>query len=223
MTEYDLLGVLGPIKDETLQLRKGPVPRSRHAPKKIVAAASFSGFNFGSASLPRVQIIDFGVAFHTNRPPPTLGCPMQFFPPELLFGYQASDKSDIWQLAAIIFYVYTGCYMFQVGFPIFAHLIAFIIKFHGPLPSHWRDRYDWSRDAKPGKPVKKLVEPSWWFDGTKSTESFDNRVAEEATSLPAPQRVELAKLLRDMVAWEPSSRISAAEAYRRLKEPIFQS
>ena len=77
--------VLGPVKEETLRLRKGLVSHSRHAPKKIVAVASFSGLDLGSSLLANVQIIDFDVAFLTNDPPPTLGCPIEFFLAELLF------------------------------------------------------------------------------------------------------------------------------------------
>ena len=74
MTETRLLEVLGPVKEELLRLRKGPVPHSKHGPKKVVAAASFSGLD--SSSLTTVQIIDFGCAFLSNNPPPVLGCPV---------------------------------------------------------------------------------------------------------------------------------------------------
>lgn len=141
MTEHALLEVLGPIRDETLQLFKGGVPDSPHAPKKVVAAASFSGLNFGLSPL-RAQIIDFGIAFFANNPPPSLGCPIEFFPVELLFQYPASDKSDVWQLAALMFYTYTERYVFFPGFSVFALLVADIVKFHGPLPDHWRTKFD---------------------------------------------------------------------------------
>ncbi|KAK4151578.1 kinase-like domain-containing protein [Chaetomidium leptoderma] len=224
-TEGHLLEVLGPIKHETLRLRKGPISHSRHAPKKMVAAASFSGLNLGPSSPPSVQIIDFGVAFLTNNPAPTLGCPIEFFPIELLFQCPASVKSDVWQLAAVIFYTYTASYMFQVGFPIFPHLVGFIVQYHGPLPSHWKAKFDWGQygGVPPGEPVEAWPEPSWWFDGTKSTMSFDDRIAQKTAYLSESQRDELARLFRDMVAWEPTSRISAAEAHRRLNAPIFSS
>jgi serine/threonine protein kinase len=161
MTESRLLELLGPVKDETLQLRKGPVSHSKQGPKKVVAAASFSGLD--SSSLTTVQIIDFGYAFLSNSPPPTLGCPLEYFPPELLFGCPASPKSDIWQLAAVVFYTYTNYYMFQVGYPIFIHLVAFVVQHHGPLPSHWKGKFVWSKygQAQPGTPVVPLPEPGW--------------------------------------------------------------
>jgi serine/threonine protein kinase len=218
--------VLGPVRDETLRLRKGPVSHSRHAPKKIVAVASFSGLDLGPSLLARVQIIDFGVAFFTNDPPPTLGCPIELFPIELLFRYPASGKSDIWQLAAIMYYTYTGSYMFQVGFPIFFHLVGYLVQDYGPLPSHWKGKFDWGQygGLLPGQPVEACTEPSWWFDDTEPpATSLDDRIAKKASYLSAPQRVELARMFREMVRWEPASRISAAETQRRLEAPIFSS
>ena len=226
MTESRLLELLGPIKEDTLRLRKGPVSHSRHAPKKVVAAASFSGLD--SSSLATIQIVDFGCAFSSNSPPPTLGCPVQFFPPELLFGCPASTKSDVWQLAALVYFTSASQYMFQVGFQIFTHLVAFVVQHHGPVPAHWKGKFDWSKYGLvlPGQPVgpSPETEPDWWWSDDKPpTRSLEDRFAERASYLDAAQREELARLLRDMVAWEPSRRISAAEADRRLKAPVFSS
>jgi serine/threonine protein kinase len=223
MTEAQLLELLGPVKADTLRLRKGPVSHSKHGPRKVVAAASFSGLD--SSSLTTVQIIDFGCAFLSNSPPSTLGCPVEFFPPELLFGFPASTKSDIWQLAAILYYTYTSHYMFQVGFQIFILLVAFVVQHHGPLPGHWKGKFVWSKygQAQPGNPVVPLPEPDWWFDDKQPTKSFEDRIVKRAPYLSASQRDELQRLLRDMVPWEPSRRISAAEAHQRLKSPVLSS
>ncbi|KAK4125520.1 kinase-like protein [Parathielavia appendiculata] len=224
MTENRLLEFLGPIKEEALRLRKGPISHSKHAPKKIVASASFSGLD--SSSLATVQIIDFGCAFLSDSPPPTLGCPVEFFPPELLFGCPASTKSDVWQLAALVYYTSTSQYMFQVGFQILTHLVAFIVRHHGPVPAHWKGKFEWSKYglAQPGQPVDPSPEPDWWWsEDRRPTPSLEDRFAKRASYLSAAQRDELARLLRDMVAWEPSRRISAGEADRRLKAPVFSS
>ncbi|KAK4155705.1 kinase-like domain-containing protein [Chaetomidium leptoderma] len=225
MIESRLLELLGPIKEETLRLCKGPVSHSTYAPKKVVASASFSGLD--SSSLATVQIIDFGCAFSSNSPPPTLGCPVECFPPELLFDYPASTKSDVWQLAALVYYTSTGQDMFQVGFQIFTHLVAFVVRHHGPVPALWKGKFVWSKYglAQPGQPVAPSPEPDWWWssDDKRPIPSLEYRFAKRASYLSAAQRDELARLLRDMVAWEPSCRISAAEADRRLKAPVFSS
>ncbi|AEO71962.1 uncharacterized protein THITE_2093464 [Thermothielavioides terrestris NRRL 8126] len=184
LTESQLLALLGPVADEELRLRLDP------------------------ASLTSVQIIDFGCAFANSAPPATLGCPLEYFPPELIFDDPASTHSDVWQLAAIIFYVCTDSYMFQVGFQIPFLLVAFIVQYHGPLPSRWRGKFVWSKYARrqpSGEPAKPLPEPDWWFDGSESTKSLKDRIG------------------KDMVVLEPDQRISAAEASRRLESEVFVS
>ena len=224
MTETRLLGLLGPIKDETLRLSKGPITHSKHGPKKVVAAASFSGLD--PLSLTTVQIIDFGCAFLSSSLPPTLGCPVEFFPPELLFGCPASTKSDVWQLAAMVYYTHTNQHMFQVGLPIFTHLVAFIVRYHSPVPSHWKGEFVRSKYglAQFGEPVVPSPEPDWWWSNDKQPpKSVEDRVINRAPYLSASQLDELGSLLRDMITWEPSRRISAAEVERRLQSPILCS
>ncbi|SPQ27056.1 9b9f262d-e417-41ca-991e-9fbc54897877 [Thermothielavioides terrestris] len=184
----------------------GPSLYSLLLRERIVAATSFPGLD--PASLTSVQIIDFGCAFANSAPPATLGCPLEYFPPELIFDDPASTHSDVWQLAAIIFYVCTDSYMFQVGFQIPFLLVAFIVQYHGPLPSRWRGKFVWSKYARrqpSGEPAKPLPEPDWWFDGSESTKSLKDRIG------------------KDMVVLEPDQRISAAEASRRLESEVFVS
>ncbi|KAH6842481.1 kinase-like domain-containing protein [Chaetomium sp. MPI-CAGE-AT-0009] len=159
MTENRLLELLGPIHDEPLRLRKGPVPRSKHGPRKVVASASISGLDV--SSLTSIRIIDFGCAFFSTSPPPTLGCLLQFFPPELLFDCPASTQSDVWQLAAVVYFTCTNSYMFQTGFEDFTLLVAFIVEHYGPVPSHWRGKYVWSKYglAEAGQPRLAYPEP----------------------------------------------------------------
>ncbi|KAL2130881.1 hypothetical protein VTI74DRAFT_5835 [Chaetomium olivicolor] len=205
MTETRLMEFLGPVRSGTLQLRKGPVAHSEHAPQRVVAPASFSGLDI--ASLATVQIIDFGCAFFSNSPPPVLGCPVEYYPPELIFGYPVSAKCDVWQLAAILFYTYTSHHMFFVGF------------------QAWKDRFVWDKYvmAKPGDVVKPVPLPDWWFDDKQPKKPFEDRITKGASYLSATQRKELVRLLSDMVAWEPAFRISAAEADRRLRSFVLSS
>ncbi|KAK3298003.1 kinase-like domain-containing protein [Chaetomium fimeti] len=223
MTESYLLELLGPIHDGRLRLREGPVRHSKHGPKRVVAAASFSGFDI--SSLTSIRIIDFGCAFLSTSPPPTLGCPVEFFPPELLFGSPASTQSDVWQLAALVYFTYTSSYMFQPGFQVFTLLVAFIVQHYSPVPSHWRGNFVWSKYgvAEPGQLPVVHPEPDWWYDDKQPTKSVEQHVARQAPCLSAAQRDELMRVLRDMVTWEPNRRISAAEAHRRLQSPVLST
>lgn len=115
--------------------------------------------------------------------------------------------------------------MFQTGFQIFTLLVAFIVQHYGPVPSQWRGKFVWSKYgfAEPGEPVVAHPEPDWWYDDKQPTKSVDEHVAKRASYLSAAQRDELMRLLRDMVTWEPSRRITAAEAHRRLQSPALSS
>jgi serine/threonine protein kinase len=149
-----------------------------------------------------------------------LGCPVEFFPPELLFDCPASTKSDVWQLAAIIYLTYAGSYMFQTGFQIFHHLVPFIAQFHSPVPSHWKGKFVWSKYgmARPGEEVVPQPEPDYWYDDKHPTKSFEDRISKTIPYLSKAQQDELRRLLNDMVTWEPGNRISAAEAGQRLND-----
>ncbi|EFY86378.1 protein kinase domain-containing protein [Metarhizium acridum CQMa 102] len=91
--------LLGPIKTENLGLQNGQC--SPHAPEQVIQTPDLSGLDY--SLLTRVRIIDFGQAFFANRPPPSLGVSIDFFSPELCFGYLPSTKSDIWHLACILY------------------------------------------------------------------------------------------------------------------------
>lgn len=223
ISESRLLELLGPIEDEPLRLRKGPVPRSKHGPKRVVAAASFSGLDLSSLS--SIQVIDFGCAFLNTSPPSTLGCPVEFFPPELLFGYPASTQSDVWQLAAFLYYTYTNQYMFQTGFQVFTLLVHFVVQQYGPVPNGWRGKYVWSKYgfAEPGQEPVAMPEPDWWYDDEQPTNPVEEYITKRASYISAAQQDELIRLFRDMVTWEPSRRISAAEAHQRLESPVLSS
>ena len=218
--ETRLLELLGPVHAEELRLQDGS--RSKHAPVKVVSAASLSGLDH--SSLNSVRIIDFGQAFMQGKPPPTLGCPVAFFPVELCFGYPASPKSDIWQLSSVIFMAYTNTFLFQVFFPVFESLVGFAVSYLGPVPGDWKGKYVWDKYGRrePGKPMDTSDDP-WWFDDGNPTKKLSDRLIGNAPFLSQPQREEFQRLILDMVAWEPSARLSAEEVVRRLDSPVFSA
>lgn len=132
MSPKDVTQLLGPIKAEKLRLPKGKGRYSPHAPKQVVQTAVFSGLH--SIFLTHVRIIDFGQAFLADRPPKSLGVPIDFFPPKLCFGYPPSMKSDVWQLACVIYQTYTGRLLIPTVFRDFRALIKTIVSCLGPIP-----------------------------------------------------------------------------------------
>ncbi|KAK3291622.1 uncharacterized protein B0H64DRAFT_409610 [Chaetomium fimeti] len=55
----------------------------------------------------------------------------------------------------------------------------------------------------------------WWFNEEPHANALPARLSKSALGLSETQRVELERLIMDMVAWEPDARISAAEVVRR--------
>jgi serine/threonine protein kinase len=122
ISETSLQKVLGPVVSERIKLADGNPP-SKHSPKEVIQPASFSGLGFNS--LKEIAIVGFGKAIPEITPPPTLQCPLNIFPPEVLFSYPASKKSDIWQLACLMCFIHTGTFLFQTE-PFYEHLVCHI-------------------------------------------------------------------------------------------------
>ncbi|KAK2612397.1 hypothetical protein QQS21_001661 [Conoideocrella luteorostrata] len=210
--------LLGPIQTENLRLTNGLC--SPHAPKQVIQTPDLSGLDY--SLLTQIRIIDFGQAFFTDRPPPSLGVPIDFFPPELCFGYLPSTKSDIWHLACILFQIQTKGFLFPTVLRIFEILIGTIVSYLGPIPQHWKGKFNFDEYGycEPEQ-VQETTEPEWWFENKHSEKTISSRVAQEAVHLSTCQREEYVRLLHDMVAYEPEKRLSAVEVIRRLRSASF--
>ncbi|KJZ71073.1 hypothetical protein HIM_09545 [Hirsutella minnesotensis 3608] len=207
--------LLGPTESERLR------PPSSHAPRRVYQSPNFSGLDI--CSLTQVRIVDFGQAFMADQPPTSLGIPLDFFPPELCFGYLPSTKSDIWHLACLIYQAHSDTIMFPTFFHMFEMLVGTVIDNLGPLPEHWKGRYDFAEYGyvEPGKPPS-TVEPAWWFEPDHERSArIDTRLAREAPHLSPNQRQEYVRLIHEMTAYEPEERLSAAEVMRRLRSDRF--
>lgn len=221
MDDEQVCALLGPVKHERLRLRNGS--RSNRAPKYMVQRPTFPSLVNTSNQLNTVRIVDFGEAFPVDQPRNTLGVPVGqgYFPPELCFGYQASAASDIWELACLIFQTLGTTAPFPCFFPIFEILIGTAVPILGPLPGHWRgrfdhDRYGHSEDGKMKDADKEEVE--WWWDEAMHTKSIHGRMEAKIAPQFSPEAVEfLAGLLGDVLVFEPEKRISASEVARRLR------
>ncbi|KAI1176560.1 kinase domain-containing protein [Nemania sp. FL0916] len=215
-----LLEFLGPVRTEPVKRGNGPrsldVPSiSSHRPRQLVERAAVSGLDYSLFT--RIRIVDFGQAFFVNDPPPSLGIPIDCFPPELCFGYLPSKSSDIWDLACVIYQVHCHSLLFPTGFRVFEILIGTIVGYLGPLPQHWKGRFDFDKLGywEPGK-VKKEVEPVWWFEDKTSEKSIVSRLSTDAPHLTSYQQEELIRILHGMLVYEPNNRTSAEDVAKRL-------
>lgn len=220
MSPTRLCQLLGPIKAEKLTLPNGSY--SPHAPKQVIRTPDFSGLD--RSLLLDIRIVDFGQAFFENRPPPSLGIPIHYFPPELCFGLPPSVGSDIWHLGCVLYEVHSISYLFPIFFPIFEFLIGTAVGILGPLPPHWKgrfkfDEYGYQEEGQVEEENKQ--EPLWWFEDGPLKESMNARLVERAPHLSAAQRAEFAQLLLEMLAYEPEKRLLAVDVVQRLNSATF--
>ncbi|KAH6843187.1 kinase-like domain-containing protein [Chaetomium sp. MPI-CAGE-AT-0009] len=206
MSEQSIRGILTPIESCEIRRTDGQ-PLSNHCPRRVVRTGDFQDLDF--ASLKTVTIISFGRAF---RPPSTPYRPTAIPSPELLFGYSPSQKSDIWQLACLVYLVHERDlpFLIHVGYE---HLVWELTTYLGPVPDHWAGRYQWD--------TYKMVTPSsttrdsdldQWFDKSQPTESLESHLVQ------AERAEELATLLGKMLVWEPEKRLPAGLVYKELWE-----
>jgi serine/threonine protein kinase len=195
VSETPIRRCLGPVASEKIYLANGKPP-SKHSPRAVVQPASFSNLDF--SQLRNIALVGFGKAFVESTPPPTLHCPTNILPPEVFFGYPPSSKSDIWQLACLFFKIHTGAYPFRTTLP-YEWLVKQATEYIGPVPRHWRDRYD--RDGSEARTAGLDLEE--WFDKNQPTKFLDDYLCEEGHLSNVAERQDLARLLFEMLAWQP--------------------
>lgn len=218
----EVCDLLGHIESKRLRLRTGD--RSEHGPRYVIQRPSFSKLMSKLPTLlETVRIIDFGEAFPSTQPRSTLGVPISlgFFPPELCFGYTASPASDVWMLACLMYQTLGTPALFPCFFPVLEILVGTAVPILGPLPGHWRGRFDYEQyghreDGELQNAEK--VDPEWWWDEAMRDKSIRGRMESDlAPRFSSEQLDSLAALLGDMLAFEPEKRISVSEVVHRLQ------
>lgn len=213
-----LYHLLGPIKTEKLRTPKHSSPS--HRPKRIVEAPDFSGLD--NSLLSNTRIADFGEAFFAIRPPRSLGVPIDFFQPEICFGYMPSAASDIWSLACVIYKIHSSAFLFPTFFRIFEILVGTAVSYLGPLPDKWKGRFEFEEYGYREEGVlQTLIEPMWWFEDKPPEKSIDSRLSQEGPHLSIGQREAIVRLLHEMVKYEPEKRLSAAKVVEFLEALVF--
>lgn len=217
----EVCALLGPIQSEKLRLRNGD--RSEHGPRYVIQRPAFSEL---MSELPTpfktVRIIDFGEAFPTTQPRSALGVPISlgYFPPELCFGHAASSASDVWMLACLMYETLGTPALLPCFFPVFEILVGTAVTNLGPLPEHWRSRFDHENygQREDGELQNtERVDPEWWWDEAMHTKSIRGRMETDLAPRFSSEQLDfLAALLRDMLVFEPEKRTSASEVVQRL-------
>ncbi|CAK7275180.1 hypothetical protein SEPCBS57363_006548 [Sporothrix epigloea] len=127
--------------------------------------------------------------------------------------------SDVWQIACLLYQIQTGRRLFPTGVPVFEVLIGTIVDRLGPLPENWREKFKSNEYGymSDGEVMFEEKNVWYWYEDSKSKETFDDRLAAGAPHLTPHQRKDFADLLLKMVAYEPEKRLPAAEVSLRLE------
>ena len=212
ISEASLRRMLTPVVSHTVTRVDGkPLSNMERIPRCVIETAGFQDLDFHS--LKKVAIINFGRSFNSTIPPPTFGRnPTSMVFPELLFRYPASKKSDIWQLACLLFLVQAQALPFQISTG-YDHLLAEMTAYLGPIPYTWARKYQWNK--------YKIVLPSGttcdWdleecFNIGKPTRSLETRMV----GVEGRRAQKMAALLHKMLAWEPENRPESGWVYQDL-------
>ena len=162
-----------------------------------------------------VLIVDFGEAFFKDNVPKGLGTPVSFAGPEMLFGYPPSYAVDLWALGCLIFEIHTFRVLIPTAFGSSMEALAIAIETVGALPEEWQDSYcdkDNPLEANPGEKHR-------FFDNQiQRARALDSQMFEQMPGLSKDQQVTFLQLLKSILVFEPSHRLSAAEI---VKHPWF--
>ncbi len=177
------------------------------APRQIVEPINFKTMNPGLLS-GRVCIVDFGLSFRTENPPPGIpGTPRFFLAPELCFGATRSPSNDVWGLGCLIFELSAARVLFPLIFQQFDELVGTIVNTLGQLPSQWEGHFvhQAERIFEPGQ-------KSFWYDPSFEPDRLlERQIADKCPQILEHQRPLFLQLLACALCLDPAHRAGAAE------------
>lgn len=183
------------------------LPPPPPAPRQIVEAIDFNKIDPGLLS-GNVCIVDFGLSFRTEKPPPGIpGTPRPFLAPELCFGAPRSPSNDVWGLGCLIFELYTTWVLFLLIFDQLELLIGTIVDTLGQLPLHWEGHFvnQTDRVMEPGQ-------KDFWYDPSfKPGRPLERQIIDKCPQIPEHQRPLFQQLLASALCLDPVHRLAATE------------
>jgi len=156
-----------------------------------------------------MRLIDFGSATFDHEHHSSIISTRHYRAPEVLLDIGWSHHCDIWSIGCIIFELYTGYTLFQTHED--KEHLAMMERVLGSVPYrmtkrskteyYWHGRLDWDYHSLAGKYVREACKPLYRY---MSADNEDTR--------------QLFDLIERMLEYEPTMRISLAEA---LRHPFF--
>jgi len=160
-----------------------------------------------------IRLIDFGSATFDNEHHSTVVSTRHYRAPEVILELGWNQACDVWSIGCIIFEYYMGITMFQTHDN--REHLAMMERILGPIPSRMikrskkqkyfrHGRLDWDEHSSNGKYVRDNCKPLMRYIRHKDD----------------PEHLKLVDLIARMLEYDPTKRISLAEA---INHPFFDA
>ena len=194
--EYDTV----PVSAETCACPEAVALTSRHSSRSPPTMTR----------VPRsleLRLIDLGNAVWNTRPHRSVIGTRHYRPPEVLLGIEWECPSDMWSVGCILVELYTGQTLFQTHNN--REHLAMIERVLGPFPASMLHRASRTALARYFDAHGRVVFPE---PGSGVTTAYVDAMRPLRSIIPPDRHPELFDLVNRMLAYEPSERITAAEA-----------
>ena len=172
----------------------------------------------------KVLVTDFGEAFFMQVPDAAsqkseLNTPILVRPLEMLFGSPITSAADIWTMGMAIFDILGHTKLFQDCWPDEDDVVLEAISTFGPLPPNmwraWPNRSKFFKDDGSWQDGKKLPESDISRSLTdRLYDCMEHETHSETYGYSDEELRSLEHMLRLMLQYEPSARITADQALR---------
>ncbi|KHN95189.1 Protein kinase-like domain protein [Metarhizium album ARSEF 1941] len=225
LSEDELLSQIGyPEPGAVVAQDGGPLPP--FSPRYLVPAADMSRLD-SKYLREEICLIRFGQAYLKSSPPPDLGTPENYLPPERLVDDQ-KDKvglsCDIWALGCTLFEIRLQTPLFHMLYgpdEVLDEMVSFFGKFPEPWWSRWQQHADYRDDE--GNTLRRRVDVDgepYSIDsvlrGDKSTMSTVDGVLQVVKTMEVPrdEMLVLKELLLRICAYAPENRPCTGDILR---------
>ncbi|KAG6035965.1 hypothetical protein E4U41_005881 [Claviceps citrina] len=153
-----------------------------------------------------IRVIDWGEAFKHGQVPDRLNQPKVLRAPETMFAGPFDHRVDLWRAGIIIYMLVFGACPFVYTYDdagLIDQMVGFIEELPQQWTQEWKDMQEKSKDDRPTMDPEK-----WKKDCLPYTCKLEEKFHKEAP----PDLMPLLPVIRGLMRFLPSDRLSAAEA-----------
>ncbi|PYH92296.1 protein kinase [Aspergillus ellipticus CBS 707.79] len=210
---YQRVGVPQRLPVQRLdQAPNGPEVPQYSVPPAIIAKSSEHILDA------RILISDFGESFTLNDKHEDLHTPILLLPPESVFHEKLGQAIDVWILGCTLYEILGERPLFEGFIPDEDHVIAEMISTLGNIPQRWWNQWEKRTDFF-------LEDGSWKKDTHRIHAPYSRPMTErlcimgrgsdpDTCEFSSKEMSALERLLRAMMTYEPSERITTSAALR---------